>query len=96
MVGVGRCIVQIITPSPRLILEADKPASLQVDHSCVQILASIPCLVAAAYLLSVQLICLYLCPFNCNLKQNPIVATRGTNWSSSRISRVSLPLNIQA
>ena len=39
----------------RAIIEVEKPKSGQVNHSWVRILALIPCLVAAANLLSVQL-----------------------------------------
>ncbi len=51
-------VLRGLLPVTQLILEADKPKSSQVDHSWVWILASIPCLVAAAYFLSIQLICL--------------------------------------
>ena len=39
----------------RAIIEVEKPKSGQVNHSWVRILALIPCLVAEAILLSVQL-----------------------------------------
>ena len=46
---------QVHQSLPRAIIEVEKPESAQVNHSWVRILALIPCLVAAANLLSVQL-----------------------------------------
>ena len=42
-------------PYTRAIIEVENPESAQVNHSWVRILALIPCLVAAANLLYVQL-----------------------------------------